>query len=93
MYTKVWNSYNLSRVYIFYFTKTQKLWSGDFCGAKVTLSKESKFGNPWLEIWKTSKTEEGEKSQGSSHTMRQRHPYQPEHIFCEYESSSVHGAK
>lgn len=58
----VWNGYNLSRVYIFYFTKTQKLWLGDFVGAKVTLSKESKHGSPLLEIWKTSKRQESEKN-------------------------------
>lgn len=62
MYINVGNGCNLSRVYIYYFTKTQKLWLGNFFGAKVTLSKESKFGNPWLEIWKTTKRQESEKS-------------------------------
>lgn len=39
---KVWNGYNLSRVYIFYFIKTQKLWVtlGDFVNKKAVLSIE-----------------------------------------------------
>lgn len=39
-----------------------KNWLGDFVGAKVTLSKESKHGNSLLEIWKTSKRQESEKN-------------------------------
>lgn len=62
MHINVWSGYNLCRAYIFYFTKTQKLWLGDFIGAKVTLSKESKFGNPLLEIWKPSERQKNEKS-------------------------------
>lgn len=95
MYSNVWKGYNQSRACIFYLTKTWKLLSGDFFGAKVILTKEIKFGNSCLETWKISNRQEIEESAKQAVVM----PWDrdtcinPEHIFCEYESYSVHRIK